>query len=54
VGILCARCRKADEGESWEAEISIEDSEAVDPLVISLEETSKGQINSDVCSVPLE
>jgi hypothetical protein len=40
VGILCTRCREAHEGESWEAEISIEDREAVDPLVISLEGTS--------------
>jgi hypothetical protein len=42
VGILCARCRTADEGESWEAKISIEDSEDVDPLVISFEGTSEG------------
>jgi hypothetical protein len=42
VGILCARCRDADEGESWEAEISIEGREAVDPLVISFERASEG------------
>jgi hypothetical protein len=42
VGLLCARCREADEGESWEAEIFVEDREAVDPLVVSLDGTSEG------------
>jgi hypothetical protein len=41
VGILCAGCKEDHEGEGREAEISIEDREAVDPLVISLEWTSK-------------
>jgi hypothetical protein len=54
VGILCARRREADEGEILEAEISIQDREAAEPLLISLEGTSKGRIDSDVCSVPLE
>jgi hypothetical protein len=31
-----------DAGESWEAEISMEDREAVDALFIDLEGTSKG------------
>jgi hypothetical protein len=34
----------------WEAEIFVEDRKAVDPLV-SLDGTSKGRIDSDVCSV---
>jgi hypothetical protein len=54
VGILRAIRREADEEQSFEAEISTEGTEVVDPLVISLEGTSEGQINSDVCSVPLE
>jgi hypothetical protein len=42
VGLLCARCREAGEGESCEAEIFVEDREAVDPLAVSLDETSEG------------
>jgi hypothetical protein len=53
VGLLCARWREADESESWKAEIFIEDREAVDLLVVSLDGTSKGQIDSDVCLVSL-
>jgi hypothetical protein len=50
VGLLRARFREADEVESWEAEIFVEDIEAVDPLV-SLDGTSEGRIHSDVCSI---
>jgi hypothetical protein len=38
---------------SWEAETSIENREAVDLLVIRLEETSEGENNSDDWQVPL-
>jgi hypothetical protein len=50
VGLLCARFREADEVESWEVEIFVEDIEAVDPLV-SLDGTSEGRIDSDVKAV---
>jgi hypothetical protein len=40
--------------ESWEAETSVEDGKAVDPLVISHKETSEGGTDSDVCLVRLE
>jgi hypothetical protein len=40
--------------ESWEAETFIENREPVDPLIISLEETSEEDNYSDDWPVPLE
>jgi hypothetical protein len=51
VGLLCARFREADEVESWEAEIFVDDRKAVDPLLVSLDGTSEGRTASDVCPV---
>jgi hypothetical protein len=38
--------------DSWETETSVEDREIVNPLIISLEETSEGELDSQ--PVPLE
>jgi hypothetical protein len=54
VEILYARFRKAHEGQNWEAEVTIEDREAVDPLHIRLGRASEVRTDSDVCSAPLE
>jgi hypothetical protein len=40
--------------ESWEAETSIENRELVDPLIISPEETSEEENDSNDWQVPLE
>jgi hypothetical protein len=39
--------------ESWEAESSTENKETVDPLIVSLEETSEGENRLDDWRVPL-
>jgi hypothetical protein len=46
VGKVCKICREADE-ECWEAETCIANWEALDPLAISLEETSEKGNDSD-------